>query len=1775
MTNPAESTGTPGSDYLLELAAKLNAAGSMNELLALLADPTQNASPAWAALYQVTELDEAGNPAWGEVSETWAGGNTPPPLPVGMQFFTAQFPFTALWVKTAGNPLLIADVLDDDRLDKNSRISLSNSRSRALAVLPLTRGQHWVGFVTISWESAHPFDDTETSTYYAAGSLAAPLVENIRLRQQQQQRLDTTLFDISRRLSTAHDEEALLKILTQPSLESGVAVSMLSYIDSDAKNQPTWAEIAATWQKENSRATADLVAAIWSQIIAGSRQSGQSLASTGARYALPEFPFTALWFAGTSEPQLIANAAADHRLGEAAKSVLSQAGLQAMAVIPLALGEQWVGVISLFWATPHAFTESEIAIYRAFTALASPAIASRRRLTSATATATAQTETAYRFRALAEHSTEPLAICNPAGEIIFANASFAHLLRYQEETPPGHHLATLLPEATGVDGPPFPADITDTVQSLLAGRQEQRAIRRHDGRVIPADIATFPLTETGDVVVTLTDRSEIEQINAWPGIQQQLLNTLDTITDPQAGFIACLQAATEATGLEQARLYQLQPETGDLSLVAHHGLNPEQLAALQEAAGEPVAADGDLAGLLTAETAQYHSPDALAANPALMAGATALTAAAIVPVLQEQGPAAVMHLGSQTVETMPRFAPIPLQTLAGHISALINRQQDQADLSTTRQENSKQLHSVRSGAEAALVAAQAALRHEQDASQLKLEQALAAGREQAENELHQTQSHARDTLNHLVLLSGSRLQNSQAQATETLDTVQSQAATHFADLQTRLDTNLAQNSARMLAEVNTLRTEADTALVTLRQANQELQTELETTRAQAAAELEATQQQAAAELETARQQAAAELETTRQQAAAELETTKQQAAAELETAQQQAAAELETAQQQAAAELETTKQQAAAELETTKQQAQADLDATQQQADLKLKTERERSAVALVATTTQAKLNLEATQASARSELDTVQTEAKANLETVQQQARAGLEHAQAQAASQLEDIRHTLTTRHETALAQARLELDTTRQEAELALNQLSQTNQQLTSDLEATRQQARADLENTQAKAKADLETAQQQSEQALKTERQRSAAALTAAAAQAQLNLETTQAFALSELENAQTQAYTDLEATRQQAQADLEHAQAQAASQLENIRHTLTTRHETALTQARLELDTTRQEAELALNQLSQTNQQLTSDLEATRQQARADLDTTRQEAELALNQLSQTNQQLTSDLEATRQQARADLENTQAKAKADLDALQQQAERVLVDERERSTAALQAEKQRSAAALVAATSQAKVNLETTQAYALSELESIRTETGQQLQQVQGRVEQALTEARSQAQNGLQDTSQSAFSRLEALQTQATSTLQAITARQAHLLNSLAEWVCRIDTEGNIVTTNNAVEPLLGYTTTELTGSPLFNLLHPEQQHDIQNRFVQALVQQSADDAGGWSNITVTWLGKDGSPRYTRNTLTPDINEQGYLTGFYSTNVDLTPLHLARQESRGLARHIRATTELAAEISTATTPEKLLDQFVTGVQSRLEFDHVQIFVFDTATQSLVLRSPQPQQPPPPRPLAQSTGIVTDAARTMKTVATNDVTRYADYGPDPQHPHTLSQLAMPLIIAGQLWGVLDIHHNQINRFSQADIDLLNTLAAQLNFVATNLELQKQQRQAHQEQVALKQRITEVQKETIQTLPTPVIPLMGQMIAVPLIGKLDMVRTNNIIHALVQGVNAHRARAVMLDVSGVPAVDNSTVEYLNKIIESAKEHGMQTMVSGLPDDKVDQVIT
>jgi DNA-binding LacI/PurR family transcriptional regulator/anti-anti-sigma regulatory factor len=113
-----------------------------------------------------------------------------------------------------------------------------------------------------------------------------------------------------------------------------------------------------------------------------------------------------------------------------------------------------------------------------------------------------------------------------------------------------------------------------------------------------------------------------------------------------------------------------------------------------------------------------------------------------------------------------------------------------------------------------------------------------------------------------------------------------------------------------------------------------------------------------------------------------------------------------------------------------------------------------------------------------------------------------------------------------------------------------------------------------------------------------------------------------------------------------------------------------------------------------------------------------------------------------------------------------------------------------------------------------------------------------------------------------------------------------------------------------------------------------------------------------------------------------------------------------------------------------------------------------------------------------------------------------------------------------------------------------------------------------AQADNLRLQQQVIEAQQRSIQELSTPIIPVMDRVIIMPLIGSIDTLRARDVTRRLLSGIREHRARVVILDVTGVPVVDSNVADALNKTIQAARLKGARTVITGVSDAVAETIV-
>jgi ABC-type sugar transport system substrate-binding protein/anti-anti-sigma regulatory factor len=97
------------------------------------------------------------------------------------------------------------------------------------------------------------------------------------------------------------------------------------------------------------------------------------------------------------------------------------------------------------------------------------------------------------------------------------------------------------------------------------------------------------------------------------------------------------------------------------------------------------------------------------------------------------------------------------------------------------------------------------------------------------------------------------------------------------------------------------------------------------------------------------------------------------------------------------------------------------------------------------------------------------------------------------------------------------------------------------------------------------------------------------------------------------------------------------------------------------------------------------------------------------------------------------------------------------------------------------------------------------------------------------------------------------------------------------------------------------------------------------------------------------------------------------------------------------------------------------------------------------------------------------------------------------------------------------------------------------------------------------LQEEIISAQSALIQELSAPILPLADDIIALPLVGAIDSLRAGRITDLLLATISRTRARAVIVDISGVPVVDTGVANHLLRAAAQSRLLGAMTILVGI----------
>lgn len=163
------------------------------------------------------------------------------------------------------------------------------------------------------------------------------------------------------------------------------------------------------------------------------------------------------------------------------------------------------------------------------------------------------------------------------------------------------------------------------------------------------------------------------------------------------------------------------------------------------------------------------------------------------------------------------------------------------------------------------------------------------------------------------------------------------------------------------------------------------------------------------------------------------------------------------------------------------------------------------------------------------------------------------------------------------------------------------------------------------------------------------------------------------------------------------------------------------------------------------------------------------------------------------------------------------------------------------------------------------------------------------------------------------------------------------------------------------------------------------------------------------------------------------------------------------------------------------------------------------------------------------------------------------------------SLSWLGVPMLLGEHVVGVIAVQsYDREGAYDEEHMRVLATIARQAAVAIQNARTVEELSRLN---VDL-QRTLDMQAqlvETIRKLSTPVVPLMEGIIFLPLVGHIDSERARRTVEDLLEGVQEHRARVVIVDITGVAVVDTMVAQAMVQAAQAVHLLGAEAVLVGI----------
>jgi PAS domain S-box-containing protein len=295
----------------------------------------------------------------------------------------------------------------------------------------------------------------------------------------------------------------------------------------------------------------------------------------------------------------------------------------------------------------------------------------------------------------------------------------------------------------------------------------------------------------------------------------------------------------------------------------------------------------------------------------------------------------------------------------------------------------------------------------------------------------------------------------------------------------------------------------------------------------------------------------------------------------------------------------------------------------------------------------------------------------------------------------------------------------------------------------------------------------------------------------------------------------------------------------------------------------------------------------------------------------------------------------------------------------------------------------------------------------------------------------------------------------------------LIQASPAAIISFDPDGNVTLWNPAAERLFGWREAEVLGQFLPYISDDKREE-------HRALRESVLRGEGFTGVEVRRRRKDGSTVDISVSTAPMRDAEGNITGIMSVNVDITERARQTREIKLLNRLYSVLSRVSQAVVRATSPGMFLEQACREVVEGGGFLLSWIGYVEPMTNAVVptafwggigeyvqgITVYADNRP-------EGCGPTGTCIRQQRTVVHNDFLHDPQNLPwrDRATPFGIaSAAAFPIERAGRVWGALTIYSDEVDRFGDEDVNLLEKVAGDIGFALDNLDREFQRKLAEE---------------------------------------------------------------------------------------------------------------